>query len=217
MKSKDWVEAAVTFYDYWFSVSDEVREKLVAKAKEFEIFSKTCGSLSKESMKEYKRIVVSRVKAQCQGSDDFLGIGDIFLSGFFSMLVDGDFYVKGKTVATKEAVKELLKQGFNPTQVIEIVTRGEDCNSEKVAEILAKVSETKESHHCSGRCEHCSGHGDPQAAAPNLLEQAIKASQEEQTDVLIALLKQKLLPLQTIAVVTGLSEEEIKASKGYAV
>jgi len=233
MKSKEWVEAAVVFYDYWFSVSDEVCEKLVPRAKELEIFSKNFGALSEEDAREYKRIIVSRVKAQCQSPDDFLDIGDIFLSSLLTMLINGDSYTKEKVVETEVAVEELLKQGFDPTQVIEVITRGEGCASEKVAKILVKLSNSGEPHHCSGHCGHC-GHKEPHGKQheepphgtpissrdkllkPDLLQEVMDAPQKEQTDVLIALLKKKGFPVSTMVVLTGLSEEQIKSSKGFS-
>ena len=120
MKSKEWVEAAVVFYEHWFFVSDGVREKLVEKAREFEIFCKSCGSLD---------------------SEDFLNMvfGDLFSQVLYpisSQVLE--------PVETEMAVEELLKQGFNPTQVIEIVTRGEGCDSEKVAKILANLNKSEE-------------------------------------------------------------------------
>ncbi len=214
MKSNDWVEAAVVFYEHWFFVSDSVREKLIEKAREFEIFCKSCGSLDKEGARTYKNMIVEKVKAQCQNSEDFFAM--VFGDLFSQVLYPISSQVLGP-VETEMAVEELLKQGFNPTQVIEIVTRGEGCDSEKVAKILANLNKSEESHSCSGHCEHCSGHGEHKAETPDLLKQVIAASKEEQEDILVALLKKKGLPLQTIAVVTGLSKEEIETSKGFAV
>ena len=214
MKSKEWVEAAVVFYEHWFFVSDGVREKLVEKAREFEIFWKSCGSLDKEGARTYKNMIVAKVKAQCQNSEDFLNMvfGDLFSQVLYpisSQVLE--------PVETEMAVEELLKQGFNPTQVIESVTRGEGCDSEKVAKILANLNKSEESHSCSGHCEHCSGHGEHKAETPDLLKQVIAASKEEQEDILIALLKRKGLPLATMTVVIGKGEEQIQASKGFAI
>lgn len=214
MKSNDWVEAAVVFYDYWFSVSDSVREKLVEKAKEFELFCKSCGSLDKEGAREYKRMIVAKVKAQCQDSDNFF---DSFFGDFFSQIFYPLSSQASEPVTTEVAVKELLKQGFNPTQVIEIVTRGEGCDSEKVAKILANLNKSKEPHACSGHCGHCSGHGEHKAETPDLLGQVVAASQEEQEDILIALLKKKGLPIATLTVLTGWNEEKIQASRGFTM
>ena len=214
MKSNDWVEAAVVFYEYWFSVSDSVREKLVEKAREFELFCKSCGSLDKEGAKEYKRLIVAKVKAQCQDSNNFF---DMVFGDLFSQILYPLSSQASEPVTTEVAVKELLKQGFNPTQVIEIVTRGEGCDSKKVAKILANLNKSKEPYSCSGHCGHCSGHGEHKAVTQDLLGKVVAASQEEQEDVLIALLKKKGLPLQTIAVVTGLGKEEIETSKGFAI
>lgn len=230
MKSNDWVEAAVVFYDYWFSVSDSVREKLVEKAKEFELFCKSCGSLSEEGARQYKRMIVAKVKAQCQDSDNFF---DSFFGDFFSQILYPLSSQTSEPVTMEMAVKELLKQGFNSTQVIEIVTRGEGCDSEKVAKILAKLSKSEESHSCSGHCDHC-GHGEHHSKLheeqsygtlvspcdkllkPDLLQEVMNASQEEQTNLLIALLKKKGFPTSTMVVLTGLSEEQIKSSKGFS-
>lgn len=214
MKSNDWVEAAVLFYNYWFTVSDSVREKLVEKAKEFEIFCKSCGSLDEEGVRSYKRLIVAKVKAQCRDSNNFF---DMMFGDLFSQILYPLSSQASESVTMEMAVKELLRQKFNPIQVIEIVTRGGGCDSEKVAKILAKLSKPEEPHACSGHCGHCSGHGEHKATTPDLLGQVAAASQEEQENVLIALLKKKGLPIQTIAVVTGWSEEKIKASKRFVV
>lgn len=214
MKSNDWVEAAVVFYEYWFFVSDSVREKLVEKAREFELFCKSCGSLDKEGAREYKHLIVAKVKAQCQDSNNFFDMmfGDLFPQIFYPLSSQAS-----ESVTTEVAVKELLKQEFNPTQVIEIVARGEGCDSEKVAKILAKLSKSEESHSCSGHCGNCSGHGEQKAETPDLLGQVVAASQEEQEDILIALLKRKGLPLATMTVLTGRSEEQIQTSTGFTI
>lgn len=230
MKGKDWVEAAVVFYDYWFSVSNNVREKLVGKAKEFEIFSKNCGSLDEESARKYKSIIVSKVKSQCQGSDDFL---DTLFGDLFSMVFNPFYYQVAKPVETEMAVKELLKQGFSSEEVIEVVTRGKGCDSEKVTKILEKLSNSSKPHHCSGNCGNCNheeSHGKPheeqsqdtptpfhdKLLKQDLLQEVMDASQKEQTDVLIAILKKKGFPVSTMVVLTGLSEDQIKSSKGFS-
>lgn len=214
MKSNDWVEAAVLFYDYWFTVSDSVREKLVEKAKEFELFCKSCGSLDEENAKQYKRLIVAKVKAQCQDSNNFF---DMMFGDLFSQILYPLSSQASEPVTTEMAVKGLLRQGFNQTQVIEIVTRGGGCDSEKVAKILAKLSKSEESHSCSGHCGHCSGHGEHEATTQDLLRQVVAASQEEQENVLIALLKKKGLPLATMTVLTGWNEEKIQASRGFTM
>lgn len=218
MKGRDWVEAAVTFYEYWFFVSEDVREKLVIKAKEFENFNKVCGSLSEADAREYKRVIVSKAKSQSQDS----GIEDFFLSDIFSLLVGAGSYCEVKVFDMGTIVKELLMQGFSPAEIIEIVERGDRRGSEKAAEILAELNlvqaETDEPHHCSGNCSrHCRHCSDHITQTQDLLEQVVKASEEEQSDVLIALLKKKGLTVPAIVVLTGLSEDQICSSKGFNI
>lgn len=207
MKGKDWVEAAVVFYEHWFSVTDSVREKLVEKVLEFEAFAKNVGELNEESARIYKKLIVTKVKTQCQDSEDFVTglFGDWFLQILCQSAIKPLDLVK-----TETAVEELLKQGFTHAQVIEIVTRGEGCDSEKVAGILLELSKS-ENHHS------CSDHKEDEAASMDLFKQILGASEEDQNDVLIALLKRKGLPIATITVLTGWSEEQIKASNGFAV
>jgi len=225
MKSKEWVEAAVLFYGYWFFVSDEVREKLVTKTEEFETFCKVSGGMPDDCAQEYKRLTVAKVRAECDGAsneEDFLGG---LLAHFLPLAANPVYYQMPELVETESAVRKLLKQGFTPIQIIEIVSRGEGCNSEKVAGILKRVIDTQsdpEQHHCS--CGHCSEYeksngscGHCVSAKQTLLVAVMKASVEEQEDALIALLKKKGMPVATIAVVTGLSQEAVLQSKGYRV
>lgn len=100
----------MVFYEHWFSVAEEAQEKLLEKAKEFTIFCKNCSNLSKENAREYKRMIVAKVEAQCQGSYNFF---DNFFGDLFSQILYPYSSKNFEQTTTEIAVEKFLKQGFD--------------------------------------------------------------------------------------------------------